>query len=194
MDFKSNQPLIIGSILGVVCLAVLVFGGRTAHTPLIQQHCPVPNQSADRTLLEEGTPAPEFRLLSIQGEEIGLKDLGTPTVLVFVWPTCPYCKDLKERLIDQKAIDFGKHLVFITSGKQTLENLSPEVQELERQIRTLYPVLRDSTGSTFATYKASGVPTTYLIDKEGKIRDFAVGPSGGLELVQQLKEEIIAGG
>ncbi len=186
MDLKTYQPGIVGGVLAVALVGAL----RVAEAPesSLLQRLVVKGKSR----LPRGTAAPDFHLPGVQGEGMALQDLrGASSVLMFVTPTCPYCKELKQSLIDEGLPDLHHRLVFISRGSKQREELSAEVQVLEGQVAGLFPVLQDTTGGVSAAYKALSVPTTYLLDGEGQIKDSAVGVPGGLELVQQLVADVL---
>ena len=185
MNLKPNNPTIAGGVLAIILIGALTFTDSPDSSLL--QRTVISNGSG----LPRGTAAPDFQLASVQGKRMSLNDLkGKSAVLVFVTRTCQYCTDLKENLLDQDLPDLNNRLVFVNSSKNKLHDLSPEIQEFETQLANLYPVLLDSTQSVYLAYNVRGVPTTYLIDEEGKIVASEVGP-GGLGIVRRLIEEIL---
>ena len=58
--------------------------------------------------LPRGTPAPDFQLAGVAGPGLGLADLrGRSSAVVFVTPTCQYCDQLKQDLLDAGPPDLG---------------------------------------------------------------------------------------
>jgi peroxiredoxin len=186
MDLKTYQPGIVGGVLAVALVGALLVA-EAPESSLLQRLV-----VKGKSRLPRGTAAPDFQLPGVQGEGMALQDLrGASSVLVFVTPTCPYCKELKQSLIDEGLPDLHHRLVFISRGSKQREELSAEVQALEGQVAGLFPVLQDTTGGVSEAYKALSVPTTYLIDAAGQIQDSAVGVPGGLELVQELVADVL---
>lgn len=189
MKFKTNRPTLVGGALALVCFYALAF--KDPPTAALLQR----TVSQDTSRLPRGTPAPDFRLATAQGEEVALEQLrGELSVLVFISPTCPHCKHLKEKLLEQGLPDLQRHLVLISQAGPELKDLPADVQDLETRIAALVPVLQDSAGSTFESYKVMGVPTGYLLSAEGKVARAAVGVPENLKLVQKLVEEKMACG
>ncbi|MBK8915456.1 MAG: redoxin family protein [Phycisphaerales bacterium] len=91
------------------------------------------------------------------------------------------------------------HFVVLTyhetnRGVTTAEELAPKLDELKQRRwkgRDLpFPVLFDTSGSTFKSYGIRAFPTTVLIDPEGKIATTELGHEGKVErrLLRELKK------
>lgn len=170
---------LIGGLLTLVCFSVLAMT-ELPRSPLIQRIIP------KHGWLPWNMQAPDFYLATAQGQEISLKQLkGSSTMLIFVTPNCPYCKKLKEELLQKELPDLQNHVVFI-SQKSGSQKLHPEWQKLESQLTDRFLVLQDTTGSVFEAYNAQSVPATYWIDERGKVRTSGVGVPMGLKMLQKL--------
>ena len=189
---KNYRIIFIGGLIAVGLLAALA--SKEAPQGSLLQSAPEGSHShtiegGRPELLAEGTQAPEFRLTRVGGGSLGLDDLkGSHAALVFVTPTCPYCKEFKTGMLDRDLPDLGDRFVFITPEKSAGVELSDEQVELERYVSSTFPVLTDSARSTARLYNANLVPTTYLLDGEGVVVGSAIGPAGGMKLVDQLVE------
>ena len=140
--------------------------------------------------LPRGTPAPDFRLTSVEGRGLELADLkGRSSAVVFVTTTCRYCSELKANLLDAGLPDLGGRLVFIHGPDDSAAPDPPEAS-VEARIRSLYPVLLDTTGETSLAYYAVSVPTAYRLDPEGTVAAAARGVGPVQELVEELAEDM----
>ena len=140
--------------------------------------------------LSRGTPAPDFRLAGIAGPGLELADLkGRSSALVFVTTTCQYCNELKANLLGAGLPDLGGRLVFI-HGPDDGPSAEPTEDSVEARIRSLYPVLLDTTGETSLAYYAVSVPTAYRLDAKGTVEAAARGVGPVLELVEELAEDV----
>ena len=183
----KDKYVLLGSVLAGLLLGVLAFSDLPKSS-LLQRTV---NRNPNR--LSQGTLAPEFRLPTAQGEIMNLEQLkGMTSVIVFVTATCPYCKALKEELLNQGLPDLGNRLVFVSKGNGDLQKYPPEIQQLESRFATMIPVLLDSTGKVFEAYKVLGVPTAYQLDEKGKVNISETGVPNSLELVQRLVEEALS--
>jgi peroxiredoxin len=190
VDFKTHKPVLIGGALALVFAGLLAASAPPA-SPLLQR---VVVRGDSR--LPRGTLAPDFQLPTRQGKTLGLEQFkGRSSLLIFVTPTCPYCKKLKEELLGRGLPDLQNRLAFISREKPgELQGVPAEVQQLEARITGLFPVLQDSAGSVSGAYKVQGVPTSYWMDEQGKVRASAVGMPEGLKLVDGLVAEVVERG
>jgi peroxiredoxin len=72
--------------------------------------------------------------------------------------------------------------VYEQNKEKGLVILAINVQESARQAqgfaelyRLTFPIALDETGAVSTAYRVSGLPTTYLIDRQGIIRDRVIG-------------------
>ena len=115
----------------------------------------------------------DFSLDDLNGESIALSSLRGNLVFLNFWATwCPPCRAempsmqaLYESLEDAS---FTIVAVDVREPKQTVSNY------IEENGFT-FPVLLDSTGRIGGYFGARSIPTTYLINPEGKAIAFLVG-------------------
>lgn len=128
---------------------------------------------ADR--LKIGDPAPDFRLAQLGGSPVQLSQLKGKTVLVNFWATwCSPCQD--EMPILQRAYlkykDQG--VVFLTVNVR--DTPADNAKSYFKNNNLTMPVLIDPIGDVPGGYRVTGYPETYLVDKNGKIGEFHIGP------------------
>ena len=137
----------------------------------------------------EEIPAPDFALKDLQGNLVVLKDLRGRVVFLNFWATwCPPCRvemPSMERLY-QELKDRG--FVMLAVDMQENEKL---VEAFISSLSLSFPALLDLDGDISFLYGIRGLPTTYIIDREGKIIGKAVGPRNwssqeSLQLFQSL--------
>jgi peroxiredoxin len=127
------------------------------------------------TMLELGTPAPDFSLINVDGRTVSLADFaGHPALLViFLCNHCPYVKHIAPSLA-QIAAELqarGIAVVGISSNDASAYPAdSPEqmVHEAEAQGYT-FPYLYDEDQSVARAYKAACTPDFFLFDREQKL-------------------------
>ncbi len=142
---------------------------------------------------ERSVTAPDFGLPSLAGPMIRLSDHQGKVILLNFWATwCPPCRaemPSMEKLY-QAYRDHGLVILAISSdvgGKPVVE---PYVQE-----RGLtFPILLDPEAEVFAQYGVRGLPTSYLLDRRGRVFSADVGArdwSGKVarEVVERLLAE-----
>lgn len=184
MKWNQNKPMLVGGVAAFVLVGAMAAKGPT-DTGLLQPGAVPPAQMR----LAKGTQAPLLRLATVQGDSLRLADLrGGESILVFVTPTCPYCRELKTEVLARELPDLDGRLVFVT--RSVVDTTAPtEIVDLEGRVVTLYPVAVDTSGASFEAYRAQGVPTAYLIDEDGRVSASATGVEGGLALIDRLVGE-----
>ena len=129
-------------------------------------------------------PAPEFRLLSTDQTEVGLPDLRGRVVLVTFWAT--WCGPCKQEL---PAIDSVYRRLrssgFAVVGVDYREQ-GADVSSFAQRSGLSFPLLQDSTGEVAFRYRLPGVPASYLVDRDGLLRQIHVGPLSAKELTRMV--------
>lgn len=131
-----------------------------------------------------GSPAPDFTLQSIDGSKVQLADLRGKPLLINFWATwCPPCKEEMPTL--QSAYQKYK--------EQGFEFVGVDLKEDEATVRQFveaggygWKFLLDTSGQVSNSYRVSGVPTTYFVDREGVVRDMFIGPIPNAILERKL--------
>lgn len=127
-------------------------------------------------------PAPAFSLQNLEGKTVSLADLKGKTVILDFWATwCGPCVSSFPGM--QKAQEKFKdkpNVVFLFVN--TLEkDGAKKAADFMKKKNYPFQVLVDSDDSVVANYKVSGIPTKFLIDKNGNIRFKVVGFSGNTD-------------
>ena len=134
-------------------------------------------------------PAPALKLKDLDGKTLDLAQLKGKVVLINFWATwCPPCrKELPsmERLWRQLK-DQGLVVLGVNVGES-----ADEVFAFSNGLETplTFPLLLDEDSSVAQSWPVKGLPTTYLVDKRGRI---AFGVIGGREfdspaIVEQVR-------
>lgn len=122
----------------------------------------------------ENRPAPAFDLETLDGERVRLADLEGKVVLVNFWATwCPPCRAEMpwfEQLYRERAKDG-----FVVVGASLDRGSRESVQQFLRERNITYPVaiVPDALSRQFGS--SNGLPTSYLIDRNGHIRYSVMG-------------------
>ncbi len=144
-------------LLGVLALALLTAGCS-----------PTPTQG-----IKVGNLAPDFQLQNLNGNSVSLSDFrGKPVLLNFWASWCPPCRDempYLQQVYDEWSAK-GLVLLAINIGES-----SSTVEEFMQSHNLSFPVLLDTKQDVDQKYNIYGIPTTFLIDKDGIIQDIKVG-------------------
>jgi len=122
---------------------------------------------------KEKKPAPNFTLQDMDGESHSLSDYQGKIVIINFWATwCPPCraelpsmnrawKKVKDDNIEMLAINVGEgeDTIFTFLGDNPID----------------FPVLLDETGDMIKTWPVRGLPTTFVLDSEGRLVYQAIG-------------------
>ena len=120
-----------------------------------------------------GERAPAFSLKDLSGNEVYLSSFRGRTVLLNFWATwCPYCRKERQHLnsLHREYKDRGLVIISIATDKST-----GTVRNFMKNNPSDFIVLPDDNKKTAASYKVRGLPTSFLIDREGMIRQKFVG-------------------
>ncbi|OZA25198.1 MAG: thioredoxin [Hydrogenophilales bacterium 17-61-9] len=120
-------------------------------------------------------PAPGLKLNDINGAAHDLAQLKGHVVLINFWATwCPPCRremPSLERLTQQlKGEAFSALAVNVG---ENVDSISLFTSQLDTDLS--FPLLLDSRSLTLQAWKVAGLPTTYLIDKKGRVVARAIG-------------------
>lgn len=123
--------------------------------------------SAGTAVAEERPPAPDFDLTAVDGSRHSLADYAGRVLVVNFWATwCAPCREempalarLRQRMhndgVEVLAIDFGEP--------------REDVQRFADEVALDLPLLLDPNGTQAPTWKVRALPTTYIVDRRGRI-------------------------
>ncbi len=139
-----------------------------------------------KSVSEEGITAPDFQLKSLDGPTITLSSLrGRPVVLNF-WATwcgpCRYEMPFLQQLFSDPKWQ-ARGLVILAVNLQESEAM---VREFMTENALSFTVLLDATGEASRLYNIASIPTTYVIDKDGIIKNDRIGAFSGKAQIEQM--------
>jgi peroxiredoxin len=125
--------------------------------------------------LKVGRPAPNFEFPGLDGKIVSLADYRGKVVLVNIWATwCPPCIDempSMEKLYNElKGEDF--EILAVSIDAQGIKSVAPFM----KAYKLSFPALIDTAGTIKNLYKATGIPESFIIDKEGILIKKIIGP------------------
>ena len=134
---------------------------------------------------QESFIAPGFKLPSLSGGNIDLKDYRGKVVFINFWATwCATCKvemPSMQKVYDQFK-DQGLEMLTISVDKdQSL------IQPFMEEYKLTFPVLLDPESDVAKKdYKTTGVPETFIVEGKGVIRYRHVGPMTPTDIEQTI--------
>jgi cytochrome c biogenesis protein CcmG, thiol:disulfide interchange protein DsbE len=132
-----------------------------------------------------GRPAPDFVLPALeQGDSIKLSELRGNVVVVNFWASwCIPCRDEHPILLEAARGYQDKGVKFVGIAY----NDKPEdSQRWLNELGKSYPSLVDAGARTAIDYGVSGVPETFILDKQGVVAFKKFGPITTAEITQKL--------
>jgi len=122
--------------------------------------------------------APDFTLKTLNGQDLALSQLKGKVVLLDFWATwCGPCRESIPHLIQlYKAYrENGFEVIGVSLDKGDVEI----VRNFARSMDIPYPIVIASE-EVVRNYRVTAIPTTFFIDKEGKIRERITGFSSAI--------------
>ena len=140
---------------------------------LVLVGCNRSSQEAPPQAKAIGKPAPDFLLQDSKGKTWHLSELKGKVVFVNFWATwCAPCRaeipSMQELQQSLPAQDF--QMLAILSNDQPAM-----AEQLAAGIGFTAPILLDPENRAARAYEITGVPETYIVDKQGILREMVVG-------------------
>ena len=130
--------------------------------------------------------AADFSLMDTDSVKYTLEDYRDKIVLIHFWADwCPFCEQEMEAIepLYQKYRSQGLVILAINVRQDRAT-----AQAFIDRLKVSYPVLLDGEGKVTRDYGVAGLPTTFVIDREGRLATRILGES-----TPEVFERIIGG-
>lgn len=164
-----NRAALTGGLLaGFVVSATVCFA------PGAPAEDPVPIAVAKRGVVRPGDEAPNFQLHDMNGRVVALSDLRGKVVLLNFWATwCGPCRvempAMEELYRRYPRKDF--EILAVSTDSQGTAVTRP----FQEEHQLTFPILHDSDFRVGLTYGARTLPMTFMVDREGIVRQQIFG-------------------
>ncbi|MBI5185043.1 MAG: TlpA family protein disulfide reductase [Nitrospinae bacterium] len=138
----------------------------------------ISTQSTNASQIEfpaENYRAPDFSLKDINGNKVTLSAYRGRVVFLNFWATwCVTCEEEMPSMekLYQRFKDAPFEMLTVSVDKDGAKQVKPYL----KKFGLTFPVLLDPDSAVAKLYKTTGVPETFIINKEGLIVHKAVGP------------------
>ena len=125
--------------------------------------------------IKDNKKAPNFYLEDLKGKRWELKNLKGKIIFLNFWAT--WCGPCKEEMPSMETLwQWYKGKDFLLLGISVDYGGVKPVKEFIEKHRYTFPVLLDPKCLALNLYEVKGIPTTFIIDKKGRMIGKAIGP------------------
>jgi peroxiredoxin len=120
-----------------------------------------------------GRTAPNFQYQDISGNKGSIEELRGKLILLRFWANwCPYCKFEMPRIdrFYQLFRNQGFEVIAVNVGDSV-----GIVEAFTAEMNLHFPMILDPEGKLAQSYGVKGIPTNFLLDRQGMIREIIVG-------------------
>jgi len=138
----------------------------------------LPQAACDEPAMEappkaKPTPAPVFKLMTLEGKQVTLADYAGKPLIVNFWASwCAPCikemPELESFYFKKKADGLELLMVNLKESKET-------VASFLKDNNFAFHVLLDESGKASEDFQVFGLPSTYFIDRKGVIQNRHMG-------------------
>jgi peroxiredoxin/outer membrane lipoprotein-sorting protein len=135
-----------------------------------------------------GSRAGNFSLKTLEGEPVALEQTRGKVVVLDFWATwCPPCRE-ELPSIEKLREEFAGQVQFFGVNDED----SGTVKDFLRKHKYELPVLMDGKRQVDRQYGVSAIPTMFIIDKQGVIRQHFIGSRSEAKLRQAIQSVVAA--
>lgn len=139
--------------------------------------------------LAKGELSPDFELTTLEGETVKLSDYQGKKVILNFWATwCPPCRaemPHMQNYFEEHAA--GSNVEVLAVNLTTEDRGIDKIQNFVKEYELTFPIPMDKEGEIGKLYQAVTIPTSYMIDTDGRVQNKIVGPMN-----ETMMKEMIA--
>ena len=139
-------------------------------------------------IVEAGDKAPSFKVTTEDGRTLTRSDFGGKLLVLNFWATwCPPCRQEWPSLDQMAKTMASQGVVVVAISVDKDEKL---YREFLQQTKPAFKTTRDPQAGISADYGTYKYPETYIIDRDGKVREKMIGAENWMnpELLTRLKQ------
>jgi len=133
-----------------------------------------------------GQPAPDFTLRSSEGKNLKLSERRGEVIMVNFWAT--WCAPCRQEMPQLNVLHDRYRRNGFTLLAVNVDDNEKAAQDMIRQLGIRFPVLFDTRKQASRQYDVDAMPSTLLIDRDGRVRYLHRGYRAGVE--KEYEEKI----
>jgi peroxiredoxin len=164
------RRIISSMAAGAIVALMTAFNALAAERPALPELLKALNVSGYPSTMQP----PEFSGVTADGQKVSLAGLSGRVVLLNFWAT--WCLECRSEMpaFDRLHREFSAQGLAVV-GINAREGTST-IREYAKELGLTFPLILDPKGTINTTYGVIGLPTTFLIGRNGRPVALAVGP------------------
>ena len=148
-----------------------------------ENYTPPPEEEVGLT---QGDYAPDFELALLNGEKAKLSDFRGQKIMLNFWATwCPPCR--AEMPDMQEVFEENEIMILAVNLTETEPGIN-NVESFVEDFGLTFPIMLDEDIEVANLYQIQPIPTSFMIDSEGRIQSIAMGPMNKDMMLQRFSE------
>jgi len=121
--------------------------------------------------------APGFVLSDLTGASVNLSDFKGEIVILNFWATwCPPCREEMPHMQSFYEKNKENDIEILAVNLTNMDDGQQAIEQFVQDYGLTFPVLLDENGDVGTRYEIMTIPTSYILDTEGRIFQKIIGP------------------
>ncbi len=162
----------------IIIAVLLLLVGWVVYSNINQNKGVTNSEVGTKVGTKKGDTAPDFTLKTSDGKTVKLSDYRGKKVILNFWASwCGPCRAEIPDMAKFYEANKDKGIVILGVNLTSAERTPGSVPQFLKDYNISYPVLMDETGEVGdRKYGVTAIPTTYILDSNGKITEVITGP------------------
>lgn len=175
-DAKMLSAVAVAVLLAALALVVFMQLPGSGGGQKAEGSVSIATPTAKMRSVAAGKVATEFKLRDLGGHEVSLSSMRGKVVFLNLWAT--WCEPCRREMpsIEKLYEKFGKDKSFVILAVSEDSDGSTAVAPYVKQSGYKFEILLDPRNDVGEAYNVSGIPETFVIDRDGRIVAHHLGP------------------